>query len=112
MDGQFSLIIKEREYDAHNGYCRVKGCVRKIHSFHHRLPNTKHNRKLYPHLIDSQFNCAGLCLEHHEHHATVEGLDITIKEAVIYEQDLEDRKSSASAQATPAESVRADKRTT
>jgi hypothetical protein len=94
IEGAFSLIVREREYDAHNGYCRIKGCVKKIHSFHHRLPNTKSNRKLYPKFIDSQFNCAGLCDHHHTFHASEAG-DITVKEAVIYEQYLEEITKSS-----------------
>jgi len=84
----FSNEVREAEWTAHNGYCRVEGCTEKIHSFHHRLPNTKANRKEFPLFLHSPFNCAGLCFNHHEGHRSVPNLDITEREAEIYERYL------------------------
>ena len=96
MEGSFDLKTRESEYDAHNGFCRVKGCVKKIHSFHHRLKNTKVNRRDFSTFISSPFNCAGLCDLHHVNHSSVSGLDINSKEAMIYEEYLQAlAKSSA-----------------
>lgn len=85
----FSQDIRERESEAHSGYCRVKGCWQKIHSFHHRLANTIINNKHFPMFMQSQFNCAGVCEPHHIHNAAVAGLNISFREAVAYEQYLE-----------------------
>jgi hypothetical protein len=87
-DERFSDQTKRDESEAHNGYCRVKGCLERIHSFHHRVPNTITNRRLYPLFTQSPLNCAGLCFEHHEGHATA-GVDITEKEAAVYENFLQ-----------------------
>jgi len=86
----FSQEIRMREMQAHNGYCRVKGCLKKIHSFHHRIPNTRYNRERFPLLIQHQFNCAGVCDEHHINHKSVACLDISQEEAQIYEQALKE----------------------
>lgn len=83
----FSVEVKIRESEAHTGYCRIKGCVKKIHSFHHRLPNTKSNQKKYPLFLQSQFNIAGLCDVHHINHSST-GIDITEREAAAYEEYL------------------------
>jgi len=85
---KFSEEVRSNEYSIHNGYCRVKGCVNKIHSFHHRIENTKHNRKKFPLFIQSQMNCAGLCEQHHVNHSSVSCLDISVQEAEAYENWL------------------------
>lgn len=89
-EATFSQTVREAEANAHSGYCRVKPCIERIHSFHHRLPNTKANNKNYPLFLQSQFNCAGVCLRHHEHHASVPGLDISEREAAAFEAYLRD----------------------
>jgi len=87
---KFSEEVRTNEYNVHNGYCRVKGCTNKIHSFHHRIENTKYNRKKFPLFIQSQMNCAGLCDQHHINHSSVACLDINEQEAMHYEKYLED----------------------
>jgi hypothetical protein len=94
MEGEFSELVRLNEHDLHYGRCRIKGCQRFIHSFHHRLKNTETNRKLFPLFIDSPMNCAGLCEQHHVRHASVESLDITEEEAKNYEEFLESLKNS------------------
>jgi len=84
---RFSDLVRQDEREAHNGYCRVEGCLELIHSFHHRCPNTKGNRKKYPLFLQSPFNCAGLCIGHHEGHKTA-GVDVTEREAAVYEGHL------------------------
>ena len=86
FDGNFSEEVIFNEHKAHNGFCRIRGCVNKIHSFHHRLCNTDSNRKLFPLFLICQFNCAGLCELHHRNHASILCLDITEEEAEIYER--------------------------
>lgn len=88
----FSQDVREAEVEAHSGYCRIKNCLTKIHSFHHRLPNTKPNQKRFPLFLQSAFNCAGVCFVHHEHHASVQGLDISEREAAAYEQYFQQLK--------------------
>ena len=89
----FSEQVRYDENKAHHGYCRVKGCTNKIHSFHHRLPNEKAYRKKFPLFIQSPFNCAGLCYDHHEGHAT-SGVDITEREAQVYENFLYEKEGN------------------
>ena len=92
QEDTFSEQVRYDENVAHNGYCRVRGCVKKIHSYHHRLPNTKSNRAKYPLFIQSCFNIAGLCFDDHEGHAT-SGVDITDREAQMYENFLQSLQS-------------------
>ncbi len=86
-DETFSEQVRYDENKAHHGFCRVKDCVERVHSYHHRLPNTQPNRKKFPLFIQSPFNCAALCFDHHEGHATA-GVDITDLEAEVYERFL------------------------
>lgn len=88
----FSHDVREAESNAHSGFCRVKDCFSKVHSFHHRIPNTQVNLKLFPLFLQSAFNCAGVCEMHHVHHAAVPGLDISVREAAAYEQYLQNQK--------------------
>lgn len=88
-ENKFSAEVRINEANAHHGYCRVKDCYNKIHSFHHRIENKKYFRKLFPLLIQSQINCAGLCQEHHVGHSSVPCLDISEQEAKMYEKALE-----------------------
>jgi len=83
----FDEKTRQYESDAHTGYCRIEKCVNRIHSFHHRLPNTIANRKNFPLFLQSIFNIAGLCFEHHTYHSSV-GVDITEREAMAYEAFL------------------------
>lgn len=85
----FKAGVREAEAQAHSGYCRVKNCVEKIHSFHHRLANTKPNQKRFPLFLQSQFNCAGVCEPHHVNNASVPGLNVSEREAVAYELYLQ-----------------------
>ena len=57
-------------------------------SFHHRLPNKTEHQKRFPLFLQSQFNCAGVCNDHHEGHAGIPGLDVNVKEAAAYEEYL------------------------
>lgn len=84
----FSDGVKQAEYDAHNGYCRIENCGQKIDDYHHRFPNTKVNQKLFPLFLQSIFNCAGICRHHHQRHTMVPGLKITEAETRIYEEYL------------------------
>ena len=79
----FSNELKLCLQIAQNNYCRADRCLKKIHSFHHKLSNTKQNRLTYPLFINSPFNAVGLCFYHHDQKP--HEFKITEKEAEIYE---------------------------
>ncbi len=60
----FSPDVREAIFIAQNGRCME--CAGPIQDFHHKAPNTKLNRKLYPAVINSVFNCVGLCRACHD----------------------------------------------
>jgi hypothetical protein len=74
--------------DAFSGYCSVNGCLNPVHSYHHRLPETKYYIEKYPLFIHSPFNCAPVCEQHHIHHREYSTLNITEREASVYEEWL------------------------
>ena len=82
--------VKQAVNEAQNGYCLEQGCLEPIHSYHHKLPNTEANRKLFPLFIHSPFNCAGLCLNGHTNNAA--NFTVTLQEAGMYERWLEEKK--------------------
>ena len=84
----FTRWVRESVYEAQNGYCRCKDCLNKIDEFHHRMPNTVMNQKLYPFFLQSPFNCVGLCRACHGS-AAMHQFKITIKEAQFYELYLQ-----------------------
>ena len=57
---------------------------------HHRLHNTKPNRKLFPLFIQSPMNGVGTCRDDHDSGA-IEVFKITEKEARMYEEWLEEK---------------------
>lgn len=86
MPKGFSIEVQRNILEAQNGYCAVKNCYEVIEDFHHCLPNTKANRKLYPLFIDSPFNCKGLCRPCHINRSHL--FRISDKEARMYEDFL------------------------
>jgi hypothetical protein len=82
----FSDKTKTQVYEAQNGYC--KGCLNKIHSYHHKLPNNKANRRKFPLFIHSPFNGVGLCLDCHTNKDHL--YTITEQEAEGYERFLQE----------------------
>lgn len=60
----FSPTVRELVYRAQHGIC--KNCLQPMTDYHHRLPNTKTNNRLYPKFLHSIFNCVGLCRRDHE----------------------------------------------
>ena len=84
----FSNEVKSQALDMLNGYCY--NCYNKAHSIHHKLPNTKPNRKNYPIFIHSIFNAVPLCDYCHREYP--HKFHITEKEAVIYENYLQELK--------------------
>jgi len=86
----FSNKVKQDILEAQNGMCRVLNCYEPIHSIHHKLPNTKVNRKLYPNFIDSVFNAVGLCFSCHTNNTHL--FRISEKEARVYENYLKELK--------------------
>ena len=83
--GTFSQLVRQLVNDAQFGFC--KDCHEPILDFHHRIPNTKTNRRLYPNFIQSVFNCVGLCRHHHEHYAKY---NLMSEEVMSYEIWLRD----------------------
>ena len=86
----FSNQTKFEIWTSQNGYCRKKGCLEKIHSYHHRLSNNEANREKFPLLIHSVLNCTGLCSNCHTNHDYL--YKITEAEATIYERFLQELK--------------------
>ena len=84
----FTPEVKQAVYDSQNGFCL--GCLEPIHSYHHKLKNTKENRRLFPLFIHSPFNCAGLCYGCHTNKD--HKYKVTIQEAEMYERFLEKLK--------------------
>jgi hypothetical protein len=80
----FSNETKQIVCDAQNEYC--KGCLKRIHSIHHKLHDTEYNRKKYPLFIDSPMNGVGLCHDCHKNNSHL--YKITDKEADAYEEWL------------------------
>ncbi len=85
----FSDKVKEDVCYAQHGMCLKVDCLNSIHSIHHKLPNTKHNRKKFPLFIQSPFNAAGLCGQDHDQNPHL--FKITEKEAEVYEQWLKEK---------------------
>ena len=83
------LEVKMEMSDAYCGFCCVKGCVNKIHSHHHKLPQTNYNQKKFPLFINSPFNDAPLCEFHHQHCRKYSELNIDENVAEVYEAYLE-----------------------
>ncbi len=84
MKKTFSKDVREAVRRGQEGYCET--CTNSIEDFHHRLANTKVNNKLYPRLIQSIFNCVGLCRWCHEKYS--HQYNITEGMAMVYEQWL------------------------
>lgn len=61
-----------------------------IASYHHRLPNTVENKRRFPLLLNSPFNCVGLCQKCHDNYPHL--FRITIQRAEVYETWLEKLK--------------------
>jgi len=90
MTETFSEETRNAVYEAQNGYCATEGCLNPIHSFHHKLHNTKGNRKLFPLFIHSVFNCVGLCYNCHKNKSHL--FRITEALAKVYEYFLRNLK--------------------
>lgn len=82
----FPVNIQRQVFEAQNGMCAVLNCYNTIQDFHHRLPQNKTNRKLYPLFIDSPFNCVGLCRDCHTNRSHL--FRINDKLAQVYEDYL------------------------
>ncbi len=77
----FSEELKQEVSTAQNGKCYL--CTKPIVDYHHCLPNTEVNRKLFPAFLNSPFNCRGLCRHCHEQRKAE--LKISENEAAMYE---------------------------
>ena len=81
----FSEEVKNDVLECQNWVCKL--CYNRIDDFHHKLPNTSTNRKLYPLYTQSIFNCVGLCRSCHDSDA-IYNLKVSAKEAATYERYL------------------------
>jgi len=86
----FPRDVKEMVCQAQHGICKC--CNKPLVEFHHIIPNTKTNRKLFPHFIDSPFNCAGLCRKDHECANSLFREWLTLDIAIMYEGYLKEMK--------------------
>jgi len=84
----FNEYTRKLIFEAQNGYCVIEGCLNKIDDFHHKLPNTKANRKLFLLFLQSPFNCVGVCRDHHTRRREFQCLNVTRREAIVYEAYL------------------------
>ncbi len=82
----FPTEIQRSISEAQHGYCKVLNCYDPLVDFHHRVRNTKVNRKLYPNFIDSVYNAVGLCRGCHISRSHL--FNITDYEAQLYENWL------------------------
>lgn len=88
MHKTFSEYVRTLVIEAQNGYCFIPGCHELINDMHHCVPNTEYNQKRFPLFLQSPFNCRGLCREHHDRYTEYECLEITFRQAEIYEEWL------------------------
>lgn len=78
------LSTRELVFELAHGYCLCcHSCDRKAGEIHHKLPNTKANKKLFPLFIDSIFN---LCPINHDCHMSKPLPTISVHMAGIYEE--------------------------
>lgn len=70
-----------------NGYCQYQGCYNRATEFHHKMPNTLVNQKLYPLFLQSPFNCLPICSDCH---MTKPKIKINESLAAAYEEFLND----------------------
>lgn len=57
----FSPKVRQMIFNASAGLCQCsKECIKHITEYHHMLPNTKVNQKLYPLFLQSPMNCLGI----------------------------------------------------
>jgi creatinine amidohydrolase/Fe(II)-dependent formamide hydrolase-like protein len=80
----FSKYVRDMAFAVHGGQCA--NCEKPAKELHHRLPNTKTNQRLYPHLLNSIFNAVPMCHECHEQKSHL--YHMTQALAIAYEQYL------------------------
>ena len=83
----FSAKTRAMVFTASHGYCEYDGCHNKATEFHHMLPNTKVNQKLYPNFLQSPMNCMAIC---NDCHMTKPKIKIYENKALAYEVFLND----------------------
>jgi len=60
MNG-FPDKTKEAMLEVCGWMCAIEGCFNEVEQFHHIVPNTDINNKLWPLFIQSPFNCFPIC---------------------------------------------------
>ncbi len=86
----FSPKTRELALRMSNGYCQCSpDCVEKVTEFHHKLPNTQVNQKLYPLFLHSIFNCCPIA---HGCHMNKPKPRISAMEAAAFEEFLQTLK--------------------
>ncbi len=62
---KFSEDLKNKVLDIYGGFCANFNCTNMATEFHHIVPNTEVNQKLYPLFLQSPFNCYPICHDCH-----------------------------------------------
>ena len=88
----FSDDVRHDIVESQNGFCCIDGCLERIHSIHHVVPNTKPNRNKFPLLIQSPINGKGCCDTHHTNRKKYDILNMSEKVAMVIEVWLQKLK--------------------
>jgi len=59
--GEKQLDLKEKLFEAYNGYCAMDDCFNRADDMHHIFPQTKKNKEKFPLFIHSPFNLMPIC---------------------------------------------------
>ena len=84
----FDLRTRELVFNGQNGFCLM--CLDPMTEIHHRMPNTKTNRKLFPKFLQSIFNAAGLCRDCHVEKTHDPVMRLSYDQAKAYEEWLDE----------------------
>ena len=84
----FSSETRRLIEQGQHGVCHL--CLNPIRDFHHKIPNTKTNRKLFPKFIQSIFNAVGLCRGCHVNRIKDPAVRLSLDMARAYEEWLQD----------------------
>lgn len=84
----FSPRTREMMLRVSNGKCQCSfECVKQVTEFHHKLPNTKVNQKLFPLFLQSPFNCLPI---NNDCHMSKPKIKVSESEATVFEEFLKD----------------------
>lgn len=87
MNKTFNENTRRLALRSTSGYCSYDGCNNRATEFHHKMPNTKTNQKIYPLFLQSIFNCFPIC---NDCHMSKPKIKISYALANSYEEWLND----------------------